>query len=84
MRRGPEGSEISILKSARWRVGNRKFLSNPIFLGTERVLGKKVTDLFCLPRDVPGNGAGEIGVVGRGAKKSAFKKKCEVEILTFF
>ena len=53
---------------------NRNFASNPVFLGTERVSGKKVTDLFCLSRDVPGNGAGEIGVVRRGAEKSAFKK----------
>ena len=44
------------------------------YLGTERVSGKKVTDLFCLSRDVPGNGAGEIGVVRRGAEKSALNK----------
>ena len=63
---------------------NRNFASNPVFLGTERVSGETVTDLFCQARDVPGNGAGDIGVAGRGAEKSAFKKKCEVEILTFF
>ena len=50
---------------------NRNFASNPGFLGTERVSGETVTDLFCQARDVPEDAAGGVDQAGLGAEKSA-------------
>ena len=52
-------------------ISNRIFASNPVFLGTERVSGETVTDLFCQARDVPGDAAGGVDQAGLGAEKSA-------------
>ena len=51
---------------------NRNFASNPVFLGTERVSGEMVTDLFGQARDGRGDSAVGVGATGLGVEKSAF------------